>query len=278
MYRKDLFDKAGLKMPDAPTWQFIAEAARKLTDRSAGINGICFRGKAGWGENMAFLDAAANSLGARWFDEKWNPQFDTPEWKKTLTFYLDLMKDAGPPGASGNGFSENLALFQSGKCAMWIDATSAGPMSAIRTRPPWSPIRSVSHSRPMQGSASAGTGCGLGRWNPGRTRMPRPRRSSSTGRRASTTSNRRFQEGLGRGPAGHSHLALRQPGVSEGGVLREGDARIRSTRLIPIIRQSSRCRTRACSSSPSLNSRALARRSANFSRPRSRARSARTTP
>jgi len=126
MYRKDLFEKAGLKMPDAPTWDFIADAARKLTDRSTGVNGICLRGKAGWGENMAFLDATANSMGASWFDEKWNPQFDTPEWKKTLTFYLDLMKDAGPAGASGNGFSENLALFQSGKCAMWIDATSAG--------------------------------------------------------------------------------------------------------------------------------------------------------
>jgi sorbitol/mannitol transport system substrate-binding protein len=126
MYRKDLFDKAGLKMPDAPSWDFVADAARKLTDRKTGLNGICLRGKAGWGENMAFIDSLANSLGASWFDEKWNPQFDTPEWKKTLTFYLDLMKDAGPEGASGNGFSENLALFQSGKCAMWIDATSAG--------------------------------------------------------------------------------------------------------------------------------------------------------
>ncbi len=126
MYRKDLFDKAGLKMPDAPTWDFIADAAKKLTDRRTGQNGICLRGKAGWGENMAFLTATANSFGARWFDEKWTPQFDTPEWKKTLTFYLDLMKAAGPAGASGNGFSENLALFQSGKCAMWIDATSAG--------------------------------------------------------------------------------------------------------------------------------------------------------
>ena len=35
------------------------------------------------------------------------------------------MKDAGPPGASSNGFNENLALFQSGKCGMWIDATVA---------------------------------------------------------------------------------------------------------------------------------------------------------
>ncbi len=67
----------------------------------------------------------ANSYGARWFDEKWQPQFDTPEWKKTLSTYVDLMKEAGPPGASSNGFNENLALFDAGKCAMWIDATVA---------------------------------------------------------------------------------------------------------------------------------------------------------
>src|SRR5579862_3857340 len=125
MYRKDLMDKAGLKMPDAPTWDFIAQAAKKMTDRSAGVNGICLRGKAGWGENMAFLTAMSNCYGARWFDEKWNPQFDQPEWKQTLTDYISIMKEAGPPGASGNGFSENLALFQSGKCGMWIDATVA---------------------------------------------------------------------------------------------------------------------------------------------------------
>ena len=71
MYRKDLFDKAGLKMPDAPTWEFIADAARKITDKATEIYGICLRGKAGWGENMAFLTATANSFGARWFDEKW---------------------------------------------------------------------------------------------------------------------------------------------------------------------------------------------------------------
>src|SRR5499427_9963434 len=94
MYRKDLMDKAGLKMPDAPTWDFIRQAADKMTDRAAGINGVCLRGKAGWGENMAFLTAMSNSFGARWFDEKWQPQFDTPEWKKTLSTYVDLMKAA----------------------------------------------------------------------------------------------------------------------------------------------------------------------------------------
>jgi sorbitol/mannitol transport system substrate-binding protein len=125
MYRTDLFQKAGIEMPDSPSWDFIADAARKLTDKGNEVYGICLRGKAGWGENMAFLTAMSNSFGARWFDEQWKPQFDQPAWKDTLTFYVDLMNDAGPPGASSNGFNENLALFNSGKCAMWIDATVA---------------------------------------------------------------------------------------------------------------------------------------------------------
>ncbi len=125
MYRKDLIEKAGLTMPDAPTWDFIKDAAAKMTDRANGVNGVCLRGKAGWGENMAFLTAMSNSFGARWFDEQWKPQFDQPEWKDTLNFYVDMMKASGPEGASSNGFNENLALFQQGKCGMWIDATVA---------------------------------------------------------------------------------------------------------------------------------------------------------
>lgn len=125
MYRKDLMEKAGLEMPDAPTWDFIAKAARAMTDKDNEIYGACFRGKAGWGENMAFLGAMSNSFGARWFDMDWNPQFDTEEWATTLNFYVDLLNDAGPPGVPNNGFNENLALFQTGHCGMWIDATVA---------------------------------------------------------------------------------------------------------------------------------------------------------
>ncbi len=125
MYRTDLMEKAGLKMPEKPTWAFIKEAADKMTDKAAGVYGICLRGKPGWGENMAFLTASANWFGARWFDEKWQPQFNTPEWKATLDYYVPLMKADGPPGASSNGFNENLALFNDGKCGMWIDATVA---------------------------------------------------------------------------------------------------------------------------------------------------------
>lgn len=126
IYRTDLMEKAGLAMPEKPTWDFIEQAAKAMTSKDEGVYGICLRGKAGWGENTALITSIANSFGARWFDENWKPQFNTPEWQKTLEVYTNLMLKYGPPGASSNGFNENLALFQTGKCGMWIDATVAG--------------------------------------------------------------------------------------------------------------------------------------------------------
>ena len=126
MYRTDLFAESELEMPEKPTWQFIAEAARKLADPRNGVYGICLRGKPGWGENMALLTVIANSYGARWFDMDWKPQFDGEAWKAAITDYVEWMQEVGPPDAASYGYKENLALFQSGQCAIWIDATAAG--------------------------------------------------------------------------------------------------------------------------------------------------------
>ncbi len=125
LYRKDLFEKAGLTMPEKPTWDFIAEAAEKVTDKDAGVYGICLRGKPGWGENMAFLGNMAREFGANYFDADWKPQFESEGWKKAVTLYVDLMQKYGPPGAASNGFNENLSLFGQGKCGMWMDASVA---------------------------------------------------------------------------------------------------------------------------------------------------------
>jgi len=125
MYRTDLMEQAGLEMPDAPTWEFIREAAAAMDDPEKDINGVCLRGKAGWGEGGAFITVTGNSFGARWFDEDWNAQFDQPEWAEALNFYVSLMNDYGPEGYATNGFNENLSLFNQGKCGMWIDATVA---------------------------------------------------------------------------------------------------------------------------------------------------------
>ena len=125
MYRTDLMAAAGLEMPTAPTWDFIRQAAAAMTDRANDVNGICLRGKAGWGEGGAFITAMSNSFGARWFDMDWNAQFDTEAWANTLNFFNDMMQESGPAGFATNGFNENLSLFQQGKCGMWIDATVA---------------------------------------------------------------------------------------------------------------------------------------------------------
>ena len=125
MYRKDLVEAAGMIMPDNPTWGHVADVAAAIHDGDAGVYGICLRGKPGWGDNMAFLTTMANSFGARWFDEGWKPQLDSAAWNHAVSFYVDLLNRYGPPGSSANSFNEILALFNEGKCGMWIDATIA---------------------------------------------------------------------------------------------------------------------------------------------------------
>lgn len=125
-YRTDVFDAAGIEAPtEQITYDEFAEIVAKVHDPDNDIYGTCQRGKAGWGENMAFVGTLANAFGARWFDMDWNPQLDSPEWNAAITYYVDLMNNYGPPGASANGHNENRALFKDGKCATWIDATSA---------------------------------------------------------------------------------------------------------------------------------------------------------
>jgi ABC-type glycerol-3-phosphate transport system substrate-binding protein len=125
LYRKDVFEAAGLTMPEQPSYDQIKEFASKLTDKASQQYGICLRGKPGWGENMAFLGTMVNSYGGRWFDMDWKPQLNSEPWKNAVTDYVQLLNEYGPPGATANGFNENQTLFASGKCAMWIDATSA---------------------------------------------------------------------------------------------------------------------------------------------------------
>ena len=234
MYRKDLMEKAGLTMPEKPTWEFIKQAADKMTDKAGGVYGICLRGKPGWGENMAFLTATANSFGARWFDEKWNPQFNSPEWKATLDYYVPLMKADGPPGASSNGFNENLALFNDGKCGMWIDATVAASMV---TDPKQSKVADKVGFALAPDNGLGKRGNWLWAWSlavPAGTQQGRTRRrSSSPGRPASTTpiSSPRRKAGRQRS-AGHAHVALQERGIPEGGAVRANRRSTRSTRPI----------------------------------------------
>lgn len=126
MYRSDLFEKAGLSINNRPTWEQIATAAAKIHNPAAGIYGICLRGRAGWGDNMALLSTMVNTFGGQWFDMGWRPQIQSKPWKDAISFYTQLLTKYGPPNAVANSFNENLDLFAQGKCGIWVDATSAG--------------------------------------------------------------------------------------------------------------------------------------------------------
>ncbi|MET9280778.1 sugar ABC transporter substrate-binding protein [Streptomyces anthocyanicus] len=125
MYRKDLFAKAGLTMPEHPTWTQVASFAEKLDGSEPGMKGICLRGLPGWGELMAPLTTVVNTFGGTWFDQDWQARLDSPEWEKATKFYVDLVREHGESGAAQSGFAECLNNMTQGKVAMWYDATSA---------------------------------------------------------------------------------------------------------------------------------------------------------
>jgi len=124
-YNKKLFAAAGLKMPLHPTWDQVASFAAKLHNPSKNQYGICLRALPGWGEFGAPLTTVINTFGGRWFNLKWEPQLTAPATKKAVTFYVNLLRKSGEPGATSSGFTECETAMAQGKAAMWVDATVA---------------------------------------------------------------------------------------------------------------------------------------------------------
>jgi sorbitol/mannitol transport system substrate-binding protein len=125
MYRADLAKAAGVSLPEQPSWEQVRDLAAKIHNPAQGVYGICLRGKPGWGDNVAFVSTMVHTFGGQWFDMAWKPQLTTKPWSDAVGFYIDTLKKYGPPGASANSFNENLALFNEGKCGVWVDASIA---------------------------------------------------------------------------------------------------------------------------------------------------------
>ena len=125
MYREDLVSKTGLTILDRHTWKRIRDVAARIHDPSSGVYGICLRGKPGWGDSLALITTMVNSFGGQWFDMQWKPQLNTAPWRDAVRLYIDLLRNYGPPDAANQSFNEILALFNQGKCGIWIDATIA---------------------------------------------------------------------------------------------------------------------------------------------------------
>jgi len=123
MYNKTMFAKAGITISDHPTWQEVAADAKVLNTPDHA--GICLRGKPGWGDLFAPLTTVVQTFGGSWYDNNWNAQVDSPQFADAVNFYVNLLKDAGEADPVSNSFTECLNLVNSGKVAMWYDASVA---------------------------------------------------------------------------------------------------------------------------------------------------------
>lgn len=123
-YREDLFEEAGVEMPEEPTWEEIADLAAQMDGVEPGVSGICMRGLAGWGEVLSPFNSVLNTFGGRWYDEDWNAELDSPEFRETTEFYVDLVREHGQPGAANSGFGDCLNQYAQGRSAMFYDSTS----------------------------------------------------------------------------------------------------------------------------------------------------------
>lgn len=121
IYRKDLFEKYGVKVPT--NWQELEEAAKKLTLDTDG------NGKTdiyGWIARMNDENTApfANFLynnGASYLDENRKPVFNSPKAVEAMEFYGRLMREYGPPGGASIGWKEVVGAFAQGKAAMTVE-------------------------------------------------------------------------------------------------------------------------------------------------------------
>ncbi|MCC7447895.1 MAG: sugar ABC transporter substrate-binding protein [Anaerolineae bacterium] len=123
-YRKDLFEKAGLKPPE--TLDDLTAAAEKLHSPSKNaaetIHGIVTRAKDQ--EAITAMAPYIHSMGATWLDKNGDPAINTPEFIKAFQFYADLCRKYGPEGVVTLGLLVIRSLFLQGNAAMWTEVNA----------------------------------------------------------------------------------------------------------------------------------------------------------
>ncbi|MGA2464170.1 MAG: sugar ABC transporter substrate-binding protein [Thermodesulfobacteriota bacterium] len=117
-YRKDIFEKAGIKAPE--TWDDVLEAAKKLTSPEKKIYGIAMGAKLDWYPRRTFA-TALYTHGGNLIDKNGRIVLNSPESISALTTYANLF-DYSPPGSTAWGYTEVNRALVSGACAMTMTA------------------------------------------------------------------------------------------------------------------------------------------------------------
>ncbi|MFN3973137.1 MAG: extracellular solute-binding protein [Gemmobacter sp.] len=117
-YRKDIFEKHGLKVPE--TYDEMLALACKIPELEPGMGGMASRAASGHQAAHAFL-LHLNPLGGAIFDDAWNPVVNDARGVAAAQA-LKTIVDCGVEGSQTFGPSEAAASFAQGKSAMFLDS------------------------------------------------------------------------------------------------------------------------------------------------------------
>jgi len=115
-YRKDLLDKAGLKVPT--TFAELENAAKVLN--KDGVAGFAARGAAS--PAVTQLSSFIYNSGGNFLNNN-AAVFDSPEAIEGIRTYGRLLGTYGPQGVESMSWDQLMPVFQAGKIAMWADAS-----------------------------------------------------------------------------------------------------------------------------------------------------------
>ena len=121
-YRKDVFEKAGVQPPK--TFEELEQVAKAVTDRKNEMYGFVSRGA----RNAMITQFSSYLFGFGGdFSNGSTATMDTPEAHAAIDFYGRMLREYGPAGVHNMSWPQAAAIFQQGKGAMYIDASSQYP-------------------------------------------------------------------------------------------------------------------------------------------------------
>lgn len=118
IYRKDLFEKHGIKVPE--TTADVMAAAQVLKEKEPDIYPFVARGdssSASFGTSSGW----AWAYGASVMDEDGNVNCNTPEMNTAMNDFVKLMSEYAPKDSAAMGWDTMSELFRQGKAAMNFD-------------------------------------------------------------------------------------------------------------------------------------------------------------
>lgn len=118
-YRTDIFEKCGIAKP--ASLDDVRAAAEKVKTCDSGVTPFASRGLKP-AIAYTFSNVLHNVGGTYIVDGK--SALCSPEGKKAISFYGDLMREFGSPGAANYSFYQISALYRSGRAAMAFESSN----------------------------------------------------------------------------------------------------------------------------------------------------------